>query len=212
MRDIPLFSTNAGTASLFLKNVSLSESAYVRFLDAINVDDLLNECVDFCKAVGAKHIYISGMDIMLNHYECVNVIAMQANLSNIPTTDAVLVPVTEKTMEQWRVIYNEKMKSVPTAELISYQNSRRYLQDGNCFFVYRGELLLGIGVAKDDQIDAIAAVLPGVGQDVLSALCHGRCKSIVRLSVAETNMPAMTLYNRLGFVKTQVVEKWYKIL
>lgn len=211
MRDIPMFTTKAGVASLFLKNVSFSETAYIRILDSLEPETLLQECVDFCKVVGAKSIFVSGIKTLSkDSVHCV--IAMQADLADIPPADAQLIPVSQETMEQWRTIYNDKMKAVPTAELITYQNARRYLEEGNCYFVYRQQVLLGIGVAKDNRIDAIASVRTGAGQAVLSALCHGVCTDVVSLQVADTNLPAMKLYKRLGFTETKVLEQWYKIL
>lgn len=211
MRDIPLFTTSAGVASLFLKNVSFSETAYIRIMDSLEPEILLHQCVNFCKAVGARSIYASGIKALPGEAaSCM--ITMQADLNSIPHTDAHLVPVTGETMEQWRTIYNEKMKTVPTAELISYQNSRKYLEERNCYFVYRNQELLGIGVTKENNVDAIASIQPGAGQDVLSALCHGTCIDTVSLQVADTNIPAMKLYKRLGFTEQEVLEQWHKIL
>jgi hypothetical protein len=73
------------------------------------------------------------------------------------------------------------------------------------------ENMIGIGIASDGVISAIASVRPGAGKDIVLALCKGMTAERVCLEVAEENIKALRLYERLGFSVTSVKNIWYKI-
>ena len=59
MRDFPLFTTEYGVASLFLKEIPYKNEAYIRICD-VQEDffrEHLNECVSFCRMCGAERIF-----------------------------------------------------------------------------------------------------------------------------------------------------------
>ena len=80
------------------------------------------------------------------------------------------------------------------------------------YFVRLGDELLGIGIASGNQIDAVCSVKKGAGQDCVLALNHALKGERVYLNVASTNVAAIHLYDKLGFIKTSVISRWYKIL
>ena len=137
---------------------------------------------------------------------------MCCDRTGVPDTDAALFPVVENTLEQFRQIYNQKMKDVPTAAFMTLSDARNMLAKGNGSFVHRNGELLGIGIADGDTIHGIAAVLPGAGRDVLLALNHALSGDRILVEVASNNQPAMRLYSQLGFVCISEIESWYKIL
>jgi len=57
MRNIPIFDTPYGVASLVLKEIPYSSKAYITVQSCLDLDQLLEECVSFCRAVGAEEIY-----------------------------------------------------------------------------------------------------------------------------------------------------------
>ena len=210
MRDIPIFNTDFGVASLFLKNIGLDRSAYIKIQDAEDVDKLLKACCDFCRSAGAEVIYVSGQGVPESYPVYTSVIKMSCK-NVFPETDALLTPVQEQTMEQWRNIYNDKMKCVPAASQITFFDRKKYLDQGGCYFIYREDQLLGIGMVADDEIRVVASLQPGAGKKVVAALAKSMKYDHVVVHVADTNRKAICLYEDLGFVFCGVVETWHKI-
>ena len=62
MRDFPIFSTETGVSSLTLKEIPYKKQAYIRIQDVQpgTLQEHLRECVQFCKAAGAEHIFAAG--------------------------------------------------------------------------------------------------------------------------------------------------------
>ena len=116
----------------------------------------------------------------------------------------------DMTLESWRDIYNSYMFSVPNAATMTVAAAKEIFSNGNGYFVYRGDTLIGIGVASDGWIQAIIAVVPGMGADVLLALNCALSGADVYIEVASENHKAVALYNRLGFTKTETVATWYE--
>ena len=85
------------------------------------------------------------------------------------------------------------------------------LQQGSGYFVHRDGILLGIGKVDGNQIQWIASVYPDGGRDILAALCNAITDDTVSLEVADTNIKAMDLYRKSGFVPTQILSEWYRV-
>lgn len=211
MRDIPMFTTENGVGSLVLKEIPYSGIAYVTVRDSSVLTEFIRECVEFCKAVGATSVLASGhMDLEAYALHS-SIIRMSAPWDAIPETDACLFPVTEKTLPRWREIYNQRMKNVDNAAYMSERASKEMLSRGDGYFIHKDGTLLGIGIASDDKIDCVAAVVRGMGRDVVSALSHALLSDSIILEVASTNERAIKLYTSMGFVQTFEVSRWYKI-
>lgn len=211
MRDFPVFSTKNGVGSLVLKEIPYSGIAYITIRDASFPEDFLQECCEFCTAVGAQRILASGHKILESYPLHTCVIRMSASMDILPETDACLFPVTEQTLSQWQEIYNHKMKCVDNASYMSDLAAKEMLKRGDGYFIHKDGCLLGIGIAADDRIDCIASVLPGKGKEILCALASALFCDRVQLEVASTNYKAISLYESIGFIKTEEVSRWYKI-
>jgi len=212
MRDFPIFTTQNGVASLRLREVPYKGAAYVTLQNTLNPKELLRECVDFCKAVGAGRIYATGHEILEAYPVHTAVWQMRRSQEGLCQTDAALFPVTEKTLEQWRTIYNERMSDVPNASSMSREDAKRLLEKGTGYFVHRDNELLGIGSARGDTVETVIAVKRGAGEDVLLALCSALFSDSILLEVASANLPAVRLYERLGFMKTAELSRWYSVI
>ncbi len=211
MRDFPIFTTTHGVASLTLKEIPYNGDAYITVRDTSEPRELVEECLDFCRTVGAKRVFGTGHSV-LEEYPLYSVILkMRVAVESLPEFDAALFPVTEETLEQWRDLYNEKMASVPNAATMTKTDAKDMLERGEGYFVHKDGKLLGIGMVGKETIKAIAAVEPGAGEQVLCTLCHGLMHEYAELEVAAENTRAMRLYERLGFMKTAEVSRWYKI-
>lgn len=212
MRDIPVFMTENGVGSITLKEVPYKGVAYIKIQASEQPIEFLKECVDFCVMAGAEAVFASGHEI-LEIYPLHNTIRKMSVLrESLPVCDALLFPVTENTAQEWRRIYNEKMRPVDNASSMTRQDVDKLIAQGGGYFVHRGTELLGIGIARGDMIESIIAVKPGAGREVLLALCGCLSAEQVVLEVASTNFRAIKLYENLGFIPVSEISRWYKVL
>ena len=211
MRDFPMFTTENGVGSLVLKEIPYRGVGYITIRDSSFPTEFIKECADFCRAVGAEHVYASGHEILERYPLQTSVIRMSASWDAIPETDACVFPVTEQTLVRWCEIYNERMKGVDNAAYMSERAAREMLKRGDGYYVHKDGELWGIGIASDDRIDCVASVVPGKGREVVCALSHALMCDRIILEVASTNLRAIRLYESLGFVKTAEISRWYKI-
>lgn len=212
MQNLPMFTTEYGAASLFLREIPYRGRAHIKIQSSLDPEKLLEECVSFCRMCGAEWIDAAGHDYLEKYPLITALWAMQCPRDALAETDACLFPVTEATVQQWMDIYNERMADVPNAAYMDSRDGRELLNTGDGYFVHRDGLLLGIGKAKDDFIDTVISVEPGAGETVLRALCSALQCETMRLWVASENHRAVRLYQRLGFVKTKELSRWYRVL
>lgn len=211
MNNIPFFQTEYGVAALVLKEIPYQQTAYITVLDAWDVEALLDECKSFCRMCGAERVFATGHPSLETRPLYTEMWQLQCAQEAIADTDAALWPVQEETLEQWRSIYNEKVRRLPNAAWMDQRSARDMLAMGDGYFIHRGEQLLGIGRASGDQIDWVASVEPGAGRDVVCALAHALWTDTIKLTVASENPKALALYDSLGFVKAKEISKWFEL-
>ncbi len=209
MRNIPLFTTEYGVANLLLKNVPYTDAAYIQLLSARDYMKLLQECCNFCKMVGAKMIYVSGNECLKELPLYTQILSMSRRISGIPVSDCILVSVNKETSESWRELYNSRMRGVPAADHMLKSDMAIHLSKADCYYVYCDDQLLGIGIASGERVDAVIGLQPHVGQKVLTALCGALSGDTVYLKVASENLPAVILYEKMGFKIDSITEEWY---
>ena len=212
MRDFPIFTTENGVASLALREIPYRGIGYITLQDTQNPKELLAECVDFCKMTGAEKIYATGHPILEQYPLHTAIWQMSVLRENLPQTDSALFPVTEKTIEDWRNIYNEKMHPIANASTMTRADGQKLVEQGGGYFIHRGEELLGIGIARGDTVESVIGIVPGAGRDVMLALCGSLFTETIRLEVASVNIRAIRLYESLGFLKTGEISRWYDVL
>lgn len=209
MNDIPFFPTEHGVASLILREIPYRQEAYIRIQDvqpeALSL--LLEECAAFCRACGAERILWTGADTDAEPE--MTVLKMQGKAWVNKDLLEQLFPVTEKTAAKWRSIYNERMRSVPQARTLSFTDEKQLAETGGTYFVHHDGELLGIGWLEDTHLLAIASCKPGAGECVAHTLMSLVEGSDMTLEVADRNTKAIELYQKLGFVTTGVVSRWY---
>ena len=211
MRDFPVFTTENGVASLVLREIPYQGAAYITVQDTQSPRELLAECVDFCEMAGAAKIYATGHKYLEGYPVYTSVVKMQRPREGLVETDAALFPVTEKTVEDWRSLYNDRMQAVSNASTMTREDGKQLLAKGGGYFIHKDGELLGIGIAREDKIEAIAALKQGAGETVLLSLCSALFSENVVLEVASNNVHAIRLYERLGFLKTQELRTWYDV-
>lgn len=211
MKDLPFFTTEYGVAGLTLKEIPYRGIAYITVLSAQpgQFPTFLQECVDFCRAVGAERIYASGHEELEAYPLHCSVLKMQAEGPWEP--EGCLFPVTEQTAEQWRQLYNRRMAQVDNAATLTKADDSRLIQSPGAYFVHSEGQLLGIGWYEDKHLLALASAVAGAGEAVAKTILSAM-ESPVRLQVASTNSRAIALYERLGFLAVAEISRWYKII
>lgn len=212
MRDFPIFTTDYGVSSLILREIPYKKEAYIRILDVQpdGMEDLLRECVSFCVMAGAERVYAAGEGLEA-YPKAVSVIRMRRSAVSDPGKMACLFPVTEETVGRWRTLYNEAMARVDNAGTLEKRDEKRILEKPGAYFVHDNSRLLGIGWLEDGFLLAVAAVQKGAGERVMHTLMSLAGNTDITLEVASSNLRAIRLYERLGFVKTQLVTQWYHV-
>ena len=87
----------------------------------------------------------------------------------------------------------------------------RLLDQGGGYFVHRDGALLGIGQVNGDTLLSLVSCRRGAGRDVAAALISVMQGETVELQVAESNLRARALYEKLGFLTVGAGECWWEI-
>ena len=212
MKDIPVFTSEYGVASLFLREIPYRGRAHIKLQSTQDPALLLNDCIDFCRACGATWADASGHDYLESYPRLATLVEMTAPREALGETDACLFPVTEETVDAWRDIYNDRMKDVPNCAFMDSRDGREMLTLGDGYFIHRDGRLLGIGRASGDRIDTVAAVEKGAGESVVRAMAPLLQVDTVRLLVALENEKAVRLYKSMGFLPVRQLGCWYQVL
>ena len=136
---------------------------------------------------------------------------MQASAADSGATSAELEPVTEATLTDWVETYNRKMAGIDNASYMTQWDAKKMLSRGDGYFVRREGELLGILMAADGKLHALASCAPGGGTECMRALAKSFPETPITLEVASTNHKAIQLYKSLDFAEIGVVSTWYKI-
>lgn len=212
MKDFPLFTTEFGLASLILKEIPYRGVAFVTIRDVQEGQfaEHLAECVSFCRMVGAERIYAKGHDA-LESYPLHCIVYKMSMALQRRQPEANLWPVTEETVSQWREIYNKAMRPFDNHATMTSGDEKRIIGSGGAYFVHRSGELLGIGWMEGNELLALISVVPGMGETVARTLFTTVDADMITLDVVSTNERAIRLYERMGFVKTGEVSRWYRV-
>ena len=211
MKDIPMFTTEYGAAGLILREIPYQGEAYIRVHHSLEPLKLVEECVGFCRAVGAERVYASGDEALVAYPLRTAILRMSCLRENLGETEASVFPVNADTASRFQMIYNEKVRHVPNGAWMTDSDTQQMLQTGDGYFIHRAGSLLGIGRADGGEIRFLASCAPGAGADVVRALAHVVTEDKLTLQVASENRKAVALYERLGFVKTAELSRWYRV-
>lgn len=213
MKDFPLFTTDYGVASLILKEVPYRELAFIhiREVQPGGFEEHLKECVSFCRMVGAERILAKGHE-ELDRYPLHSIVYKMSMPLETWEPEACLWPVTEETVTAWREIYNKGMRPFDNHATMTAHDEKKILQSGGAYFVHRDGQLLGIGWMEGNELLAVVSCVTGMGETVARTLFTTVEADTVTLQVVSTNERAIRLYERMGFIKTGEVSRWYRVL
>ena len=212
MKDIPFFPTEYGVASLDLHAIAGKQTAYVRVLQVQpgELAQLLKECLDFCRTVGAERVFACGHEELESYPLAYSVLQMRGPVDQVGE-QALLFPVTEKTASRWREVYNRRMDGVSGVRSLSWAEEKRIAGDVGTYFVHEDGKLLGIGWVEENRLLAIASVVPGSGEIVARTLLSVMDTDTAVLDVASDNLRARRLYERMGFLVTGESDRWFQV-
>lgn len=213
MRDFPIFTTEYGVSSLVLKEIPYKKTAYIRIRD-VQPDFFqahLAECAAFCRMAGAEHIYAAGSDALSEYPLYTAVLEMRGDAWVDRARLRSLFPVTEQTVARWRQIYNERMADVDNSGTLESRDEKKILESGGAYFVHENGNLLGIGWLEEEKLLAVASVVNGAGEQMMHSLMSLVEGAPMTLEVASTNDRAIRLYERLGFLRTRELSRWYDV-
>ncbi|MBO5130094.1 MAG: GNAT family N-acetyltransferase [Oscillospiraceae bacterium] len=211
MKDFPVFTTEYGVASLILKEIPYRQEAYIHLQATQQPEELLQECVSFCRICGAERIYARGHEFLEKFPLHTAVYEMRGDAWADESKLEHLFPVTEETVGKWRSICNERMRCVDNAATQEARDEKEILASGGAYFVHRDGELLGIGWIRDNMLLAVATVQRGAGERVMHTMMSLMPGQSMTLEVASTNERAIRLYEKLGFVITREISRWYRV-
>lgn len=211
MKDFPMFTTEYGVASLFLKEIPYKETAYIVIRSSEQPEELLKECVSFCRICGAEKVYASGHDYLEQYPLHSMIYEMKGEAWVDERKVEHLWPVTQETVARWREICNERMYPLDNSATLEARDEKEILEKGDACFVHRDGELLGIGWIRDGELAELAAVVPGAGERVMHTLMSIMPGQVLKLQVVSTNLRAISLYERLGFIKTAEISRWFQV-
>ena len=213
MKDIPMFTTDSGVSSLILKEIPYKQLAFIHVQD-VQTGQLkphLEECISFCRMLGAEKILAKGHE-ELQSYPLHSVVVEMTLMHDQREPEANLWPVTQESVTKWREIYNEAMGKFDNHATLTFHDEKRIVQSGGAYFVHRDGALLGIGWMDGQELLALVSVIPGMGETVARTLFTTVGSDKITLEVVSDNLRAVKLYERMGFVKTREVSRWYRLL
>ncbi len=219
MNNIPVFTAQGGTATLILREIPVSEKAYVILRTVLPgmEEALVNECASFCRMCGATQIFAAweegDLSFLSPAYE---IYLLHVAKSALPVGNpAALVPMAPDNDAIYQRIYNRCFLGVSHALSYDRRQIARIYREGQQAFLALDENSkpYGIGELHGDELAAIA-VLPkyrGRGTDLaisLLRLCPGED---LHVTVASDNGAAMGLYEKLGFHLMGIESKWFRV-
>ena len=212
MKDIPVFTTEYGVASLILKEIPYKQVAFIHVQDVQpgGLSAHLRECVSFCRMAGAERILAKGHPELEKH-PLRSIVYKMAMPLEPREPEAELWPVTENTVTRWRQIYNEGMGRIDNHATMTAYEEKSIIRSGGAYFVHRGEQLLGIGWMEGEQLLALVSVIPGMGETVARTLFTTVSADRIALEVVSTNTRAIRLYEKMGFMTVGEVSRWYDV-
>ena len=211
MKDFPMFTTQYGVASLVLREVPYRQEAYIVIQSSEEPEKLLEECASFCRMVGAERIYARGHEYVEQYPLHCAILEMRGSIQVEDDKIRMLWPVTPDNIGRWRSLINEKLASVDNAGTLERTGEKEILEQGGGYFVHDSGKLLGAGWIADGELKLIVAAQRGMGEAVLHTLLSAAPEQPIHLQVASTNIRAIRFYERMGFVTTAELRRWYKV-
>lgn len=217
MNNIPMFTSAYGIATLILREIPWSGSAYVLVRSVWNdqAAALLAECRDFCRAVGAEAVFAAWDTEELPAEHAWDMVYMTRPKDGLPepVKPVELEALSRENAEVYLEIYNRCFLSVPAAASYNRSSLEPLYGEDLAWLAKVAGQYAGVAEISKEGLEGIA-VLPeycGLGHDLALSVLPMVPSKILRLKVASTNTRAISLYERLGFQADGVEKRWWKL-
>lgn len=216
MKDLPIFTTPSGAASLILREIPYKKTAYVLVRSVLpgGMGETLSECRAFCVQAGAERVLASA-DGPLGLPHDHDMLELSRPKSGLPAPEppVPLVSVTRENVPDYQAVYNRLFTPIPGAATCHGAELARLLSSGGAFLAMRDGQPAGIGETDGSELRAVG-VLPeyrGLGRRLTLTLLDKLEGPELFLRVSSANGRAMRLYERLGFQQRGVLSRWYLV-
>ena len=217
MKNIPVFTGQFGLASLIFREVPWCGRAYIIVRSVWNgkTAEFLEECRQFCRVVGAEEIYASWELEELPAEHAYDMIAMEREKAGLPlpSRELDLEVLTPENGQDYLTVYNTCFRDLPSAASYDKTDLKRLYEEDCAFLVRLDGQPAAVAEISREGLEGIA-VLPrfrGLGYDLALTVLPMVPDLTLRLKVSDANAPAMALYERLGFRKTHVISRWWRL-
>lgn len=216
MKDIPIFTGAHGIATLVLKEIPWSGCGYVLVRSVwTDAAAFLEECLGFCRACGAQQVYASWEMAELPAPHAYDMVALQMKKSELPQgTPLDLQALTKENSEAFLQTYHACFQQVPNAASYGKKDVARLLGEETAYLVFRDGICAAIAELSREGLEAVG-VLPqfrGMGYDLTRTVLEMVPSVTLKLKTASTNTRALQLYERLGFRRTGILSRWWKLM
>ena len=215
MKNIPVFTASGGTATLILREIPRCGRAYVVLQTHTTgmEQEQIRDCTAFCRMAGAKEIYVScadgtPLDLPFSHDMLLRTLP-RTKLAK-PECSIFLEPLSDPNI--YVSNYNNRFAPVLNAALCDQRSLAQAATEGTKHFLARyNGTLIGLGAVRKNILECVASLEPGWGYDLCCALFAETDGDHIELTVCSENIPAMLLYDRLGFDRGSLISRWYKV-
>ena len=217
MKNIPMFTSSCGVATLILREIGWNGCAYVLVRSVWNgqTAQLLEECRGFCRAVGAEAVYASWDANELPAEHAYDMIAMTRHKAGLPAPERAveLEQVTPETAEDYLRIYNQCFRDVPSAASYDRRSLEPLYGEDLAWLARVDGQSAGVAEISKEGLEGIAVLsaFRGLGRDLALSVLPMVPSPTLRLKVASTNHRAIALYDRLGFAPEKTERRWYRL-
>lgn len=215
MKDIPIFTGSHGIATLILSQIPWSGRGYVMVRSVWDdAKALLDECLGFCRACGAREVFASWETQELPAPHGYDVLRMEMKKCALPAGVPICTEdLSEDNAGAFVDIYNRCFLPIHNAAAYGKKDIARLLGEETAYLVRRDGAYAAIAEISKEGLEAIA-VLPqhrGLGFDLARTVLQKVPSTTLALKVASTNHRAIGLYERLGFQTTGILSRWWKL-
>ena len=216
MKDIPVFTGAHGVATLVLRQIPWSGTAYV-LVRAIwdDAKGFLEECLGFCRACGAQKVYATnGMEeLPLPHaYDMCTFSMEKTALPKGETLEAELL--TGENQKDFLSVYDTCFRTLPNAAAYEEKTLHTMIQEQTAFLYRRCGVPAAIAQISKQGLETIG-VLPafrGLGYPLALTVLPMVPNLTLHLKTISVNHSALELYRRLGFKPAGTESRWWCLL
>ncbi len=215
MKDIPIFTTANGTASLLLREIPYKSCAYVvvRSVFSGGLDGLLEECAAFCVQAGAERVLASADEPLaaLPHVHDMLLLSRPREGLPPPEKPVELAPVTAENGGSYQALYNRLFFDIPNAATCRRAELEALIARGSGFLALSGGVPAGLGEISGNELRAlgVSPEFRGLGRPLALTLLGRLPGPVLEVRTSSRNPRALRLYERIGFRVERVLSRWY---